>query len=368
MEHQDILFMQAALELAEKGRGCTSPNPMVGSVVVRNGEVVGRGYHQKAGKPHAEIEALLDAGEKSQGATLYVTLEPCCHYGRTPPCVGRIIQAGIRRVVVAMEDPNPKVSGRGIQELRAAGIEVQVGILENEARKLNEVFIKYITTGQPFVVCKMAMSLDGKIATVSGESKYITHLQSREWVHRLRSELDAVMVGINTVLKDDPLLTVRLENWSGRNPHRVIIDSTLRIPLEARVLEKDPVAKTFIFTLESAPVEKRKHLEAQGALVFSAKKNDQGKVLLRSVLEQLGQMEISSLLIEGGAEIKASAFQEDLIDKVVCFIAPKIIGGRNAPTPVSGKGILNLSDAIPLHRVQTRMLGEDVMIEGYVHI
>ncbi len=368
MEHQDFLFMQAALELAEKGRGCTSPNPMVGSVVVRNGEIVGRGYHQKAGEPHAEIEALLDAGEKSQGATLYVNLEPCCHYGRTPPCVGRIIQAGIRRVVVAMEDPNPKVKGRGIQELRAAGIEVQAGILENEARKLNEAFIKYITTGQPFVVCKMAMSLDGKIATVSGESKYITHPQSREWVHRLRSELDAVMVGINTVIKDDPLLTVRLENQSGRNPHRVIIDSTLRIPLEARVLDKDPVAKTLIFTLESAPVEKRKHLEAQGALVFSVKKNDQGKVLLRSVLEQLGQMEISSLLIEGGAEINASAFQENLVDKVICFIAPKIIGGRNAPTPVGGKGILKLSEAIPLYEVQARMLGEDVMIEGYVHI
>ncbi|HWP45822.1 MAG TPA: bifunctional diaminohydroxyphosphoribosylaminopyrimidine deaminase/5-amino-6-(5-phosphoribosylamino)uracil reductase RibD [Candidatus Limnocylindrales bacterium] len=368
MEHQDFLFMQAALELAEKGRGCTSPNPMVGSVVVRNGEIVGRGYHQKAGKPHAEIEALLDAGEKSQGATLYVNLEPCCHYGRTPPCVGRIIQAGIRRVVVAMEDPNPKVKGRGIQELRAAGIEVQVGILENEARKLNEAFIKYITTGQPFVVCKMAMSLDGKIATVSGESKYITRPQSREWVHRLRSELDAVMVGINTVIKDDPLLTVRLENRSGRNPHRVIIDSTLRIPLEARVLDKDPVAKTLIFTLESAPVEKRKHLEAQGALVFSVKRNDRGKVLLRSVLEQLGQMEISSLLIEGGAEINASAFEENLVDKVICFIAPKIIGGRNAPTPVGGEGILNLSEAIPLYQIQTRMLGEDVMIEGYVHI
>lgn len=366
MKDQDTLFMQEALKLAEKGRGSTNPNPMVGSLVVRNGEIVGKGYHQKAGKPHAEIEALQDAGEKSRGATLYVTLEPCCHYGRTPPCVGRIIQAGIRKVIIAMEDPNPKIAGKGIQELRAAGIEVRVGVLEKEAQQLNEIFIKYITTGLPFVLCKMAMSLDGKIATVSGESKYITNAESRQWVHRMRSELDAVMVGIGTVLADDPLLTARVKDYPGRNPHRIIIDSTLRIPWKARVLDKDPVVKTLIFTLESASGEKRKFLEAMGVLVFSAKENDQGKVLLRSVLEQLGRMEISSLLIEGGAEINASAFREGLVDKVVCFIAPKIIGGRQAPTPVGGEGILSLKEAVTLYHPQIRMLGGDVMIEGYV--
>jgi len=365
---RDAFFMEEALKLAEKGRGRTSPNPMVGSLVVRDGEVVGKGYHPGAGRPHAEIEALREAGEKSQGATLYVTLEPCCHYGRTPPCVGPIIQAGIRKVIVAMEDPNPKVRGKGIQELRAAGIEVRVGVLEKEARRLNEVFIKYITTGLPFVLCKMAMSLDGKIATASGESKYITHPQSREYVHRMRDELDAVMVGVNTILADDPLLTVRLKDPPGRNPHRVVVDSTLRIPLEARVLDKDPVARTLIFTLESAPAEKKKYLEARGAEIFFARKDGRGRVLLRSVLEQLGRMEISSLLIEGGAEVNASAFQEGLVDKVVCFIAPKIIGGHKAPTPVGGGGILSLREAITLHRLQVRMSGDDVVIEGYVHL
>lgn len=359
--------MQEALKLAEKGRGYTNPNPMVGSVVVQDGEIVGRGYHQKAGKPHAEIEALQEAGEKSRGATLYVTLEPCCHYGRTPPCVDRVLRAGIRKVVAAMQDPNPKVSGKGIQQLQRAGVEVQVGILAKEARQLNEVFIKYITTKLPFVLCKMAMSLDGKIATVGGESKYITHAQSREWVHRMRSELDAVMIGINTVLNDDPLLTTRLKDRPGRSPHRVIVDSKLRIPLEARVLDKDPVVKTLIFTLESASAEKRKNLEAKGAMVFPVKENESGRVVLHSVLEQLGRMEISSLLLEGGAEINASAFQESLVDKVVCFIAPQIIGGRTAPTPVGGDGIVNLSKSILLHDIQTRMLGEDIMIEGYVH-
>ncbi|MCL6480003.1 MAG: bifunctional diaminohydroxyphosphoribosylaminopyrimidine deaminase/5-amino-6-(5-phosphoribosylamino)uracil reductase RibD, partial [Peptococcaceae bacterium] len=315
----DRYYMQMALDLARQALGRTSPNPMVGAVLVKDGRVIGQGYHTRPGTPHAEIHALREAGERAAGATLYVTLEPCCHQGRTGPCTEAILAAGVKRVVAAMTDPNPLVSGRGLERLRRAGIEVTVGVMEEEARRLNEVFIKYITTRRPFVVLKTAMSLDGKIATRSGESQWITGPQARLAVHRLRDRYDAVLVGINTVLKDNPSLTTRIPQEDGRDPVRVIVDSLARTPPEARVITQQSSAPTIIAVTEKAPAQNLRRLERAGAQIVVVPGNGP-RVDLAGLMAELGRREITSVLVEGGGEIHASFLEARLVDKVIWFI------------------------------------------------
>jgi diaminohydroxyphosphoribosylaminopyrimidine deaminase/5-amino-6-(5-phosphoribosylamino)uracil reductase len=359
----DEKYMRTALQLAAKAKGRTSPNPMVGSLVVKAGKVVSRGFHRKAGEAHAEAMALAKAGKAAQGATLYVTLEPCSHTGkRTPPCTPLVIQSGVKRVVVAMIDPNPRVSGGGIRSLQTAGIEVVTGVLEAEARRLNEAFIKHITTGMPFVLLKIAQTLDGKIATASGESKWITGEKAREEGQRLRNAHDAILVGINTVLADDPALTTRTPD--GRDPVRVIVDSHLRIPLHAKVLTQESQARTIIATLASAPQNKMKRLRNAGGEVLSVK-STQGRVDLRDLMRKLGKMGIMSVLIEGGAEINASALKAGIVDKVVIFIAPLLMTGKDSLCSIGGVSPLKLGHAVKLSNVTSRFIGQDLMITGY---
>ena len=364
-------FMQRALSLAQLARGRTSPNPMVGAVIVKDGRIVGEGYHHRAGEPHAEIHALRQAGEAARGATLYVNLEPCSHYGRTPPCTQAIIAAGIAEVHMAMLDPNPLVNGRGRDQLEAAGIRTYVGEREAEARELNEAFIKYITTGRPFVTAKFAMSLDGKIATHTGEARWITGPKARRWVHQLRDVTDAIMVGVNTVLADDPRLTTRLDDGKeGREVHhplRVIVDSRGRIPLTAKVLAADTPGRTLIATTEAMPPDRRKALERLGAQVLVLPAHVRGgRVSLPHLLDALGKREVTSLLVEGGGTLLASFFEQRLVDKVLAFVAPLIIGGQGAPTPVAGQGVARLSQSLRLERVRVEKVGTDVLISGYV--
>lgn len=358
--------MAEALRLAEKARGRTSPNPMVGAVLVKEGRIIGKGYHTKAGAPHAEIEAFQNAQEDPRGVTLYVTLEPCCMHGKTPPCTEAIIQAGIRRVVAAMVDPDPRVSGKGIQQLREAGIQVDVGILEDRARRLNEAFITYQTTGLPFVISKFAMSLDGKIATKTGDSKYITNEQSRAYVHRLRDQVDAIMVGIGTVMADNPLLTTRLPSARGQHPHRIIVDTNLSIPLSAKVVTDLSEADTTIFTAEAVDRKKAEQLRERGVSIHSVAYDQHGRLDLRQIFEHLGKRNILSVLLEGGAKLNGSAFLSRLVDKVLVFIAPMIIGGKDARSPVEGSGIEALGDAVRLSQITVQRFGEDILVEGYV--
>ena len=354
--------MRLALSLAEEAKGRTSPNPMVGSVIVKDGEIVGRGYHHKAGTPHAEVHAIADAGQRTKDATIYVSLEPCSHYGRTGPCTEAIIEAGLSRVVMAMMDPNPEVSGSGKAALEAYGIQVQTSILENEARKLNEAYLKYITAKQPFVILKTAMSLDGKIATVSGKSKWITSEDSRKIVHQIRDEVDAIMVGIGTVIHDDPSLTARLPNGNGHDPIRIILDSRGRIPLEARVLHLDSPATTIVAVTPQAPQKRISQLKQRGEVLVIPEKN--GKVDLEALMQELGRMEIMSVLLEGGGEVNAAALKAGIVDKVMAFIAPKLIGGDGAPGPVGGPGIEELSEAVSLTDISLERAGEDILITG----
>lgn len=361
----DEQYMKMALELARKGEGFTSPNPMVGAVLVKDGEVVGKGYHARAGLAHAEIEALREAGEKAKGATLYVNLEPCCHHGRTGPCVEAIVAAQVKRVVLAMVDPNPLVAGKGIARLKAAGVEVAAGVLAEEAARLNEVFIKYITTGLPFVVAKAAVSLDGKIATRLGESQWITGEEARAFGHRLRHRYDAVLVGVNTVLADNPSLTARLPEGRGRDPVRIVLDSSARTPPDARIITQESLASTIIAVTEEAAEERVTALSRAGAqiVVTPARK---GRVDLAWLMKELAAREITSVLIEGGGEVHASALSAGIVDKVVFFIAPKIIGGKEAPGPVGGCGADRLAGAVTLRDVSVSRLGEDILVEGYV--
>ena len=356
----DKEYMRLALKLAIKAIGRTSPNPLVGAVIVKNDRIVGKGYHKRAGKPHAEINALNMAGERARGATLYLNLEPCAHFGRTPPCTKRIISSGIKKVVAAMIDPNPLNCGRGVKELRRAGVKVKTGVLEEEAKRVNESYVKYITTKRPFVILKTAMSLDGKIATRTGDSKWITNERSRKYLHRLRREVDAVLVGIETVLRDDPRLTSRI---LARNPLRVVVDNRARIPLGAKVLNRE--APTIVATTKFASKRKIEALRKKGARVLVIKDRDE-KVDLKELLKRLGKLEIVSLLVEGGGRINASFLENSLVDKVLFFVAPKIIGGEEAITPVEGEGIERIKDAIELRDISIKRLGEDVLVEGYV--
>ena len=352
--------MYEALRIAANARGRTSPNPLVGAVIVKDGRIVAEGWHRQAGTPHAEIHALKMAGELAKGATLYVTLEPCSHFGRTPPCANAIVEAGIKKVVVAMSDPNPKVAGRGFQILKEAGIEVEVGLLEEEARKLNEVFIKWVTTNKPFVTLKTAMSLDGKIATATGQSKWITAEASRKRVHELRDINDAIMVGIETVLKDNPILTTRINN--GKSPIRIVVDSNARTPLASNIVTNHQ-AKTIIAVTENAPEERVNALKKSGIEIIFA--GDGERVDLNILINELAKREITSVLLEGGGTLNFGMIEAGLIDKIYAFIAPKIIGGRSALTPIEGNGFESLNDAIELKNVTTEMIDNDILITGY---
>mgnify|MGYP000983479005 CR=1 FL=1 len=355
--------MREALDLAQNARGRTAPNPLVGAVIVRDGRVVAAGWHREAGTPHAEIHALRMAGELAKGATLYVTLEPCAHYGRTGPCAKAVVAAGLRRVVIAMRDPNPLVAGKGIHILEEAGIEVTVGVLEDEAKRLNEVFLKWIATKMPFVVLKTAMSLDGKIATHTGDSQWITNEASRLRVHAYRDEYAAILVGIGTVLADDPSLTTRLPDGTGHNPIRIIVDSRARTPLTAKVVT-DSMAKTIIAVTKQAPPDRVTALEAAGASVFVV--GDGSEVDLRLLMQELGRQEITSVFVEGGGTIHFSLLAAGLIDKVHAFIAPKLIGGRDARTAVEGEGFASLAQAVLLEDVETENIDGDLLVTGYV--
>ena len=364
MESLDEKYMRMALCLAEKARGRTSPNPMVGAVVVKNGHVVSRGYHRKAGEPHAEAIALKRAGSAAKGATLYVTLEPCSHTNkRTPPCTPLVIQSGVKRVVIAMIDPNPRVSGGGIKTIRKSGIKLVTGVLEAEARKLNEAFIKHVTTKTPFVTLKIAQTLDGKIATASGESKWITGEEAREAGRTLRDINDAILVGINTVLKDNPSLTARIPG--GRDPIRVIVDSRLRIPLNAKVLIQKSQAKTMVATLSNVPESKIKKLQDIGAEVLTIK-SALGRVDLQDLMKKLGKKDIMNVLIEGGAELNASALKSSIVDKIVMFIAPTIMTGKDSLCSIGGISPKKIGHAIKLRNVTSCFVGQDLMLEGYI--
>jgi len=356
--------MHRALELASKGIGRTNPNPLVGAVIVKDNTVIAEGYHEFFGGPHAEINALRNATESVKGATMYVTLEPCSHYGKTPPCVDAIIESGIKEVVVAMTDPNPLVAGRGIKNLENNEIAVWTGLLEDEAKELNEVFIKYIATKTPYVVMKTAMTLDGKIACKTGESKWISNKKSREYVHILRNRLTGIMVGIGTVLKDDPSLTCRIGKGL-RQPRRIIVDSTLKIPLKSKVLRDDHARETIIATAEGADVLKAEKIRSLGAKVIYLPSKD-GRVDLNKLMESLGEEQIDSILLEGGGELNYSALKAGIVDKVVTFIAPKILGGKDAPTPVEGEGSCSMRERIELEKIKVSTFDDDVMIEGEV--
>jgi len=360
----DERYMWMALDLARQGWGKTSPNPMVGAVLVKGGEVVGTGFHQKAGDRHAEIIALQEAGEKARAATLYTNLEPCCHYGRTPPCTEAIIQAGVRKVVIATIDPNPLVSGQGVRKLQEAGIKVKVGVLEDKAKRLNEVFFKYITTKKPFVVVKVAMTLDGKIATSSGQSRWISGEKSRKFAHRLRSMSDGIMVGINTVLQDDPLLTVRLEGERGPDPVRVVVDSKGRLPLGSRIVKTASEKKTILATTELAAPHKLEALRSSGVEVLTLPSKE-GRVDLQELMLALGAKEISILLVEGGGTLNYALLNENIIDKIYFFIAPFLLGGESAPTPLEGAGAGKLEESWMVESMEMKQLDSDLLIIGY---
>ena len=359
-------YMQIALNLAQRARGFTSPNPMVGALVVKNNKITGQGYHVKAGTPHAEIYALNEAGENAPGATLYVTLEPCCHQGRTEPCTKAILNSGVERVVVAMVDPNPLVKGKGIRCLKEGGLRVTVGVLEKEARCLNEAFIKYIITRMPFVFLKAAMSLDGKIATRTGESKWITGPEARKYSHQLRNWYDAILVGVNTILRDDPALTARLPEEETKNPVRIVVDSQARTPLDARVVTSAKETPTFIAVTKAAPADKISGLEKMGVEVLPVKANHNGRVDLKDLMLELGRREITSVLIEGGGEVHSSALKAGIADKIGWFIAPLIIGGQGAPGPVGGEGVAAIKEAISLKQIAVKKCGRDIFVEGYL--
>jgi diaminohydroxyphosphoribosylaminopyrimidine deaminase/5-amino-6-(5-phosphoribosylamino)uracil reductase len=362
----DERFMRLALRLARRGLGRTSPNPCVGAVIVRGGEVVGRGYHERAGSPHAEIEAIRDAGEGCRGATMYVNLEPCCTHGRTPPCVPEIRAAGIGRVVAAMRDPNPAVRGRGFRALRRSGIEVSVGVLEQEAARLNEAFAKHVTNQMPFVLLKWAMTLDGKIASRTGESRWISSPEARTHVHRLRSEYEAVMVGVGTVAADDPSLTPYLIGGRRRHdPVRVIVDSRGRTPPGARAIAGSE-APCVVATTRRAPESRLARLREAGAEILVCKRDRDGRVALRDLMAKLGAREIMSVMIEGGGELPASALAAGVVDKLLFIIAPKVLGGKDAKTPVEGRGIARVADALGMQLTRVRRVGVDLIVEAYV--
>lgn len=356
-------YMKRALYLAQKGRGYTSPNPIVGAVIVKDGKIIGEGWHEKYGGNHAEINAFKNAKENIEGAEMYVTLEPCSHYGKTPPCALAIVEHKIKKVYIGTLDPNPLVAGKGVKILKDAGIEVVVGINEKECKEANEIFFKYITKKEPFVVMKIAMTLDGKIASFTGNSKWITCDESRKYVHKMRSDLSAIMVGINTVITDNPFLTSRLEN--SRNPIRIIVDSNLRIPENSNVLNINNNDRCIIATTENVENEKKERLKNRGIEIIQISKRE-NRVDLKLLMKELGKLEIDSILLEGGGTLNFAALNDNIVDKVVAFIAPKIIGGYNSKTPVEGKGFEKMSEAIMLKDIKFKRFNDDIMISGKI--
>ncbi len=366
----DIKFMQRALALAAKAKGMTSPNPMVGAVLVKNGKIIAEGFHKRPGTPHAEAIAIDRAGQEAANSSLYVTLEPCCHVDkRTPPCTKAILNARIQKVFIAMKDPNPKVSGQGINELKMYGVEVASGLLEDKAKRLNEAYIKYITTGKPFVILKVAMTLDGKIATQDGESKWITGEKARTVVHKLRSNVDAIMTAVGTVKADNPSLTVRLYKKRGlKNPKRILIDPNLDAPLDFKIFNVPP--ETIIVTSKNSSQnisfktdEKKTKLLKKGVLILEYEGD---RVDLEWLMRRLGEMGICSLMIEGGSSLGASSLNDGVVDRVVFFIAPKIIGGKHSIPAIGGNAFRSLNDAFRIEGVKVSRIGQDIIIDGYV--
>ena len=360
---EDERFMHKALELAQRGRGRVEPNPMVGALVVKNGDVLAEGWHEGFGGPHAEVVALERAGAKARGATLYVTLEPCAHQGKTPPCVEKIVSSGIRKVVFPVIDPNPLTSCMGRQGLLEAGVEVVEGVLEEDSKRLNAPFFKLMTTGMPYVIAKWAMSLDGKTATHTGDSRWVSSEESRGYVHKVRSQVDAVVVGINTVLRDDPLLTSRIPG--GRNPRRIVLDSQARLPKGCKLLASLGESEVIIATTASAPGERVEALRKAGCGVVVLKGDERG-VDPTEFLKVLGQWKCTNVLLEGGGSLTASFFEKGLVDKVMVFVSPKVIGGVEAKSPVGGTGVACIKECMRLKEVQVTRLAEDILVEGIV--
>lgn len=362
MKKNHEYFMKLAMKLAGKAKGMTSPNPMVGALVVKNGRIASWGYHKQAGLPHAEVVALEKAGKRAKGAILYVTLEPCTHFGRTPPCVNRIIKSGVKEVIIGTVDPNPLNNGKGIKILKKNKIKVKAGFLEAQLKKQNEVFIKYITRRMPFVTVKVGQSLDGKIATKTGDSKWITSDKSRAYAHRLRRDYDAVMVGVNTVLRDNPTLNV----WfSKKQPLKIVVDSQLSIDQDANIFSRG--TQVIVVTLPVKPgqeTENRKIL-TQKARVLEVKEKV-GQINLKDMMKKLAQLQITNILVEGGGTLIGSLFDEGIIDKVLFFISPKIIGGKDAISSVMGKGPSRIDRAVKLKDIKLKHIGEDFLVEGDV--
>lgn len=365
MEKKDYKFMRLAFDLAKKGVGGVNPNPLVGAVIVKNDVVIAQGYHALYGGPHAEINAFADAKQSVRGACIYVSLEPCSHFGKTPPCAQAIIDKGIARVVIGMLDPNVLVAGRGVKMLEDAGIEVSYAFMLDELEELNRVFLKYISTKLPYVVMKTAMTLDGKIACHTGDSRWVSNASSRERVHLMRNELMAIMVGVNTVIADDPMLTCRLEGVDTRNPIRVVVDSKGRIPLDSKLLNTNDDARTIIALTDQADDARIESIRALGAEVIIVDTyND--RVCLKSLMQKLGEMGIDGILLEGGASLNFSALEAGIVDEVVSFIAPKFVGGQNAKTPVGGNGIDKMSDAICLSDVRLSTCNGDIVVQARI--
>ena len=371
--------MRRAIELAKKGGGYVHPNPLVGCVVVKDDEIIAEGYHEKYGEFHAERNALTRCKTETKGASLYVTLEPCCHYGKTPPCTEIITEKGIKKVFVGILDPNPLVAGKGVKILQDAGIEVEVGLCENEIREMNKVFLKYITTKRPYVIMKTAMTLDGKIAAYTGDSKWVTNEESRKKVHELRSELAGVVVGIGTVLADDPMLNVRLEG-KHHQPVRIVVDSNLRIPVDSQLVKTAKEYRTIVATTVISTEAERngeisfncrryldslRSLDMTGVELLECQSNN-NHVDINDLMTKLGAMGIDSLLLEGGGTLNAAFLEAGCVDEVWAFIAPKIIGGEGAKTPVSGKGIDKMSDAVNLQNIDIQNINGDILIKGKI--
>lgn len=362
VRQEDIEYMRRAIELAERGVGFTNPNPMVGAVIVKGGKVIGEGWHERCGEWHAERNAFKNCTVPAEGATMYVTLEPCCHYGKTPPCTEAIIEHGIARVVVGMEDPNPLVAGKGIALLREAGIEVVCGVEEEALREQNRVFLKYISTKLPWVAMKTAMTLDGKIATRTGDSKWITGAEARAYVHELRHRFMAILVGIGTAVADDPLLNCRIEGRGVRQPIRVVVDSNARLSLDSQLVKTAGEYRSIVAHTRFAPEERVKALRETGVEMLLCKEKE-GLVDVRNLLELLGQSGIDSILLEGGGSLNYTFLSEGLADELYAFIAPKIVGGMNAKTPVEGAGMEKMADAINLELENVLNIGHDVLLK-----
>lgn len=356
--------MQHAIALARQAEGHTSPNPMVGAVVVRDGEIVGQGFHARAGEPHAEVHALHDAGDKAKGATLYVTLEPCNHHGRTPPCTDAILDAGITEVIYAVPDANPVATGGG-QRLRTAGLQVSSHICHDEAYELNRFFFHHLQTKRPYVIAKFASSLDGKIATHTGHSKWITGDIARQRAHQLRHTVDAIMVGTGTAIADNPRLTTRLPIDNPKHPTRIVLDRQGRIPLSHHLFSPDLPNQTIVATTDAMPAQHKAELQQRGVDVLHLLTDSKQRISIDALLDELGQRSIQSLMVEGGATLLGTLFEASLIDEVWAFIAPMLIGGgHDAPAVIQGFGVARVDDAPRLHNVQLEQLGNDILLRG----